>query len=47
MLPAFAMLAFAAFGAPLPLAFVLTCVVAVGVLGWASSAASSTRCSLG
>jgi branched-chain amino acid transport system permease protein len=35
MLPAFAMLAFAAFGAPLPLAFVLTCALAVGVLGWA------------
>lgn len=35
MLPAFMMLAFAAVGAPLPLAFVLTCVVAVGVLGWA------------
>ena len=35
MLPAFVMLAFAAFGAPMPLAFVLTCVVAVGVLGWA------------
>jgi branched-chain amino acid transport system permease protein len=35
MLPAFAMLAFATFGAPLPLAFALTCVVAVAVLGWA------------
>jgi branched-chain amino acid transport system permease protein len=35
MLPAFTMLAFASFGAPLPVAFVLTCVVAVGVLGWA------------
>jgi branched-chain amino acid transport system permease protein len=35
MLPAFAMLAFGAAGAPLPLAFLLTCIVAVGVLGWA------------
>ena len=35
MLPAFMMLAFAAAGAPLPLAFVLTCGVAVLVLGWA------------
>jgi branched-chain amino acid transport system permease protein len=35
MLPAFMMLAFAAIGAPLPLAFVLTCAVAVIVLGWA------------
>jgi branched-chain amino acid transport system permease protein len=35
MLPAFTMLAFASFGTPLPVAFVLTCVVAVGVLGWA------------
>ena len=35
MLPAFVMLAFAAVGAPLPLAFLLTCVVAVVVLGWA------------
>ena len=35
MLPAFMMLAFAAGGAPLPLAFVLTCLVAVVVLGWA------------
>ena len=35
MLPAFAMLGFAAFGAPLWLAFACTCVVAVGVLGWA------------
>ncbi|MBA2961394.1 MULTISPECIES: branched-chain amino acid ABC transporter permease [Ramlibacter] len=35
MLPAFAMLAFAAAGAPLPVAFVLTAVLAVGVLGWA------------
>ncbi len=34
MLPAFVMLAFGAAGAPLPLAFVLTCVVAVVVLGW-------------
>jgi branched-chain amino acid transport system permease protein len=35
MLPAFMMLAFASFGAPLTLSFVLTCVVAVVVLGWA------------
>jgi branched-chain amino acid transport system permease protein len=35
MLPAFMMLAFISFGAPLPLAFALTCVVAVFVLGWA------------
>ncbi|WP_119293290.1 branched-chain amino acid ABC transporter permease [Azohydromonas sediminis] len=35
MLPAFAMLGFGALGAPLPLAFALTCVVAVVVLGWA------------
>ena len=35
MLPAFMMLAFIHFGAPLPLAFALTCVVAVIVLGWA------------
>ena len=35
MLPAFMMLAFASIGAPLPLAFVLTCLVAVLVLGWA------------
>ncbi|HEX6707107.1 MAG TPA: branched-chain amino acid ABC transporter permease [Albitalea sp.] len=34
MLPAFMMLAFIAFGAPLLLSFVLTCVVAVAVLGW-------------
>jgi len=34
MLPAFMMLAFAAFGAPLWLSFALTCVLAVGVLGW-------------
>lgn len=34
MLPAFAMLAFAKFGWPLPLAFVATCVLAVFVLGW-------------
>lgn len=34
MLPAFVMIAFGAFGAPLWLAFALTCVVAVGVLGW-------------
>ena len=35
MLPAFMMLAFSATGAPLLLSFVLTCLVAVGVLGWA------------
>ena len=35
MLPAFMMLVFAAYGAPLPVAFLLTCVVAVGLLGWA------------
>ncbi len=35
MLPAFMMLGFAAVGLPLPLAFVATCAVAVGVLGWA------------
>src|SRR5688500_5117656 len=35
MLPAFAMIAFGAFGLPLPLAFVATCFVAVVVLGWA------------
>jgi len=35
MLPAFMMLVFASIGAPLPLAFVLTCLVAVLVLGWA------------
>jgi branched-chain amino acid transport system permease protein len=35
MLPAFVMIAFGTLGAPLPLAFVLTCVVAVVVLGWA------------
>jgi branched-chain amino acid transport system permease protein len=35
MLPAFTMLAFAAFGAPLVPSFLLTCVVAVVVLGWA------------
>jgi len=34
MLPAFAMLAFMAFGAPLSLSFVLTIAVAVFVLGW-------------
>jgi branched-chain amino acid transport system permease protein len=34
MLPAFAMLAFANVGFPLPLAFVATCVLAVVVLGW-------------
>jgi branched-chain amino acid transport system permease protein len=35
MLPAFAMLIFLAQGAPLPLAFLLTVVVASAVLGWA------------
>lgn len=35
MLPAFMMLAFAALGAPMSLAFVATCLVAVVVLGWA------------
>jgi branched-chain amino acid transport system permease protein len=35
MLPAFMMLAFASFGAPLGWSFLLTCVVAVAVLGWA------------
>jgi branched-chain amino acid transport system permease protein len=35
MLPAFMMLGFASFGAPMALAFVLTCIVSVGVLGWA------------
>ena len=35
MLPAFVMLAFVSFGAPLLLSFALTCVVAVVVLGWA------------
>lgn len=34
MLPAFAMLAFASVGLPLPLAFLATCVLAVVVLGW-------------
>jgi branched-chain amino acid transport system permease protein len=34
MLPAFAILAFAAHGVPLLAAFALTCVVAVVVLGW-------------
>jgi len=34
MLPAFGMLAFAALGAPLLVAFGLTCIVAVLVLGW-------------
>lgn len=34
MLPAFAMLAFLSFGAPLALSFVLTVFVAVFVLGW-------------
>jgi len=35
MLPAFMMLAFASLGAPLLVSFVLTCIVAVAVLGWA------------
>ncbi|MBI3369473.1 MAG: branched-chain amino acid ABC transporter permease [Burkholderiales bacterium] len=35
MLPAFMMLGFAALGLPLLPAFVCTCVLAVGVLGWA------------
>ena len=35
MLPAFMMLGFASFGAPLLLSFVLTCIVAVGGLGGA------------
>ncbi|MGE0798557.1 MAG: branched-chain amino acid ABC transporter permease [Lautropia sp.] len=35
MLPAFMMLAFGAFGLPLLASFLLTCVVAVGLLGWA------------
>lgn len=35
MLPAFMMLGFSAAGAPLLLSFLLTCVVAVFVLGWA------------
>ena len=35
MLPAFMMLGFAAFGAPMPLAFLATCLVAVVLLGWA------------
>src|SRR6185436_7777297 len=34
MLPAFAMLGFAAMGLPIAAAFVLTCVAAVLVLGW-------------
>ncbi|MEX8494650.1 branched-chain amino acid ABC transporter permease [Sphaerotilus sp.] len=34
MLPAFAMLGFSAAGLPLPIAFIVTCVVAVVVLGW-------------
>jgi branched-chain amino acid transport system permease protein len=34
MLPAFMMLAFASFGAPLLVSFALTCVVAVFLLGW-------------
>ncbi len=34
MLPAFMMLGFASFGAPLLASFLLTCVVAVVVLGW-------------
>lgn len=35
MLPAFGMLAFLSWGAPLPLAFLLTVLVATVVLGWA------------
>jgi branched-chain amino acid transport system permease protein len=35
MLPAFGMLAFMAWGAPLPVAFLLTVIVATVVLGWA------------
>ena len=35
MLPAFLMIGFAAFGAPLLLSFALTCAVAVLLLGWA------------
>ena len=35
MLPAFLMIAFASFGAPMPLSFLLTMVVAIAVLGWA------------
>jgi branched-chain amino acid transport system permease protein len=35
MLPAFGMLAFMAWGAPLPVAFLLTVIVATLVLGWA------------
>ena len=34
MLPAFGILALSGFGLPLPAAFALTCVLAVGVLGW-------------
>lgn len=34
MLPAFTMLAFSAAGLPLPIAFIVTCVVGVVVLGW-------------
>jgi len=34
MLPAFAILAFSAIGVPLLVAFVLTCILAVVVLGW-------------
>lgn len=34
MLPAFTMLAFSAIGLPLPIAFIVTCVVGVVVLGW-------------
>src|SRR5215470_18736455 len=34
MLPAFAMLALSAIGAPLVVGFVATCVLAVVVLGW-------------
>ena len=34
MLPAFAMLGFASFGLPLPVAFLATCAIGVVVLGW-------------
>ena len=35
MLPAFLMIAFASFGAPMPVSFLLTVVVAIALLGWA------------
>jgi branched-chain amino acid transport system permease protein len=34
MLPAFAMIGFLAWGAPLSVSFILTCVVSIAVLGW-------------